>query len=97
MGVGSECNIYYLKHFKHKYRAIIANILGPFPKGLEVHKFAAFKHSNAKDILVNTTGPHIYHYQWTHKHALSPFYNGRFDYIGHYDGKNLHPMPDCLS
>ena len=52
----------YLKCFTCKSRATIANVLGPFPMGQEINCFRVYEHSNAHQILTDTTGPHAYHY-----------------------------------
>jgi hypothetical protein len=52
----------YLKRFTHKSRAIIANVLGPFPEGQKVCQFAAFEHTNTQHLYTDTTGPRTYHY-----------------------------------
>jgi hypothetical protein len=82
----------YLKQFMRRSRATIANCLGPFPKGSEIHSFAAFKHSNASNIITENTGPRTYHYRWKHKRTLGPQYLGRPDYQGHYEGISLDTL-----
>ena len=66
----------YLKQFTRQARATIANCLGPFPKGSEIHSFAAFKHSNASSIITENTGPRTYHYRWKHERTFGPQYLG---------------------
>lgn len=87
----------YLKHFMHKYRVVIANILELFSKGSEVYKFIAFKHNNTSDILVNSTGLCTYHYWWAHECALSPSYNSNFDCDSCYGGKTYTPCQVALA
>jgi len=74
-----------------KSYAIIANILGPFPKGQKVCQFTAFEHTNTQHLYTDTTRPRTYHYQWAHKRALGPSYHGRFNKHGHYGGKEYTP------
>jgi hypothetical protein len=67
--------------------AIITNILGPFPKGQKVWQFAAFEHTNAQHLHINTTSPWTYHYQWAHECPLGPSYLGGFNKNSCYSGK----------
>jgi hypothetical protein len=87
----------YLKRFTRRSRAIIANVLGPFPEGQKVRQFAAFEHSNANHLHVDTTGPRTYHYRWAHERSLGPAYLGRFDKAGHYGGKTYTPRQYALA
>jgi hypothetical protein len=66
----------YLKHFTRRSRAIIANVLGPFPEGQKVHQFTAFEHTNTNNLHIDTTGPWTYHYRWAHERPLGPMYLG---------------------
>jgi hypothetical protein len=87
----------YLKRFMRRSHAIIANVLGPFPEGQKVRQFAAFEHTNAIHLLVDTTGPRTYHYRWAHERPLGPTYLGRFDKEGHYSGKTYSPRQFALA
>ena len=87
----------YLKRFTRRSRAIIANVLGPFPEGQKVRQFAAFEHSNTYNLHMNTTGPRTYHYWWAHECPLGPTYLGRFDKAGHYGGKTYTPHQFALA
>jgi len=75
-----------------KSRAIIADILGPFPKGQKIHQFAAFEHTDTQHLYTDTTRPRTYHYRWAHERALGPLYHGCFDKLGHYSGKEYIPQ-----
>jgi hypothetical protein len=77
----------YLKCFTRRSRAIIANVLGPFPEGQKVRQFVAFEHTDTNNLHIDTTSPRTYHYQWAHERPLGPTYLGRFDKAGHYGGK----------
>jgi hypothetical protein len=87
----------YLKRFTRKSRAIIANVLGPFPEGQKVCQFAAYEHTNTQHLYTDTTGPRTYHYRWAHERALGPSYLGRFDKHGHYSGKEYTPRQIALA
>jgi hypothetical protein len=87
----------YLKRFTRRSRAIIANVLGPFPEGQKVRQFAAFEHSNANHLHIDATGPQTYHYRWAHERSLGPAYLGRFDKAGHYGGKTYTPRQFALA
>ena len=87
----------YLKRFTRCSRAIIANVLGPFPEGQKVHQFVAFEHTNTNNLHVDTTGPRTYHYRWAHEHPLGPSYLGQFDKAGHYGGKTYTPCQFALA
>jgi hypothetical protein len=87
----------YLKRFTCRSRAIIANLLGPFPEGQKVRQFVAFEHSNTNHLYINTTGPQTYHYQWAHECPLGPLYLGQFDKAGHYSGKMYTPRQFALA
>jgi hypothetical protein len=78
----------YLKCFMHCSHAIIANVLGPFPKGQKVCQFTAFEHTNTQHLHIDTTGPETYHYWWAHECPLGPLYLGQFDKNSHYGGKH---------
>jgi hypothetical protein len=77
----------YLKRFTCKSRAIITNVLEPFPEGQKVCQFAAFEHTNTQHLYTDTTGPCTYHYRWAHERALGPSYLGCFNKHSHYGGK----------
>jgi hypothetical protein len=87
----------YLKRFTCRSRAIITNILGPFPEGQKVRQFVAFEHSNANHLHIDATSPRTYHYQWAHERSLGPAYLGRFDKAGHYGGKTYTPRQFSLA
>jgi hypothetical protein len=86
-----------LKRFTRRSRAIIANVLGPFPEGQKVRQFAAFEHSNTNHLHIDATGPWTYHYRWAHEHSLGPVYLGQFDKAGHYGGKTYTPCQFALA
>ena len=77
----------YLKLFTHISRATIANVLGPFPSGKQLERFANFCHTSTQNLVTKTVGHRKYHFRWSHERPLGTQYKGRFDGKGLYGGK----------
>ena len=77
----------YLKLFTRISRATIANVLGPFPEGKQLERFANFRHTSTQHLVTESVGPRKYHFRWSHKRPLGTLYKGHFDGKGLYGGK----------